>query len=192
MQFIEAVTFYHQLQREQKADEHSGEIYIETTIEDIEIANELMKEVLLRKSDELPKSCRLYFEQVKAWLKIEQQTAFTAKETRLALRVNHGNQKRWMLQLLQGGYIRKSQAKKGTTAQYEIVSYEEYSKLQNSIETVLDEILLVAQQHKTASGGSVPVHLQNEPPKEVKTRKPRKQTTVLEKEIHPTKNIAQA
>jgi hypothetical protein len=169
LQFIEAVTFYHQKQREEKADEQSGEMYIVTQPEDIAIANELMKEVLLRKSDELPKSCRLYFEQVKAWLKIEEKQSFTSKEIRFALRVNHGNQKRWMLQLLQGGYIRKSQAKKGTAAQYEIVSYEEYSKLQNSIETVLDEML-----HKAS--GSAPVHSINEPPKEVRIRKPRKQT----------------
>lgn len=175
LQFIEAVTFYHQRQRTEQVDEQSAEIYITTTPEDIAIANELMKEVLLRKSDELPKSCRLYFEQVKAWLKIENQSAFTAKEVRFALRINHGNQKRWMLQLLQGGYIRKSQAKKGTAAQYEIVSYEEYSKLQNSIETVLDEIL-----HKAS--GSQPVHQQNEPPKEVKIRKSRKQTTELQNE----------
>ena len=169
LQFIEAVTFYHQLQREQIADEQSGEVYIMTTPEDIAIANELMKEVLLRKSDELPKSCRLYFEQVKAWLKIEERTSFGAKETRLALRVNHGNQKRWMLQLLQGGYIKKSQAKKGTAAQYEIVSYEEYNKLQNSIETVLDEML------HTASGSQA-VQLQNEPLNGVKSRTQRSKT----------------
>jgi hypothetical protein len=202
LQFIEAVTFYHQLQREQKADEHSGEIYIETTIEDIETANELMQEVLLRKSDELPKSCRLYFEQVKAWLKIEQKQSFNAKEIRFALRINHGNQKRWMLQLLQNGYIRKSQRKQGAAAQYEVVSYEEYAALQSNISTVLNDIVQHVRANSSPSGrpggapergaheptSSQPVHSMNEPLKEVKTRKPRKQTAVLEKEIHPQAN----
>ena len=41
--FIEVITFYKQYQREQKCDEATGEIYIETTLEDIAEANELMK-----------------------------------------------------------------------------------------------------------------------------------------------------
>lgn len=173
LQFIEAVTFYHQYQREQKADEESGEIFIETSIEDIKAANELMKEVLLRKSDELAKSCRHYLEQIKAWLKVEEQTTFTAKEVRLALRINHANQKRWMLQLFTGGYIRKIKSAKGTAAVYEVVSYEEYKQLQNTISTALDEVL------QQITGGSPLVHSTNEPPKQVKPKGKRKQTTVL-------------
>src|SRR5690606_37677775 len=49
--FVEAITFYHQLQREEKADEGSGEIYIETTPEDIEAAFALLSDTLFRKSD---------------------------------------------------------------------------------------------------------------------------------------------
>src|SRR3989304_6664650 len=37
--FIETVTFYHQYQRELKADPATGEPYIETTLEDIRWAN---------------------------------------------------------------------------------------------------------------------------------------------------------
>lgn len=173
LQFIEAVTFYHQYQREQHADEESGEIFIETTAEDIRAANELMKEVLLRKSDELAKSCRHYLEQIKAWLKVEEKTTFTAKEIRLVLRINHGNQKRWMLQLFTGGYIRKIKSAKGTAAVYEVVSYEEYKQLQNTISTALDEVL------QQITSGSPVVHLLNEPPNEVKPKRKRKQTTVL-------------
>jgi hypothetical protein len=62
LQFIEAITFYKQAQRERKYDEQTGEEYIETTIEDIEEANQLIKEVLLRKSDILNGACRNFFE----------------------------------------------------------------------------------------------------------------------------------
>ena len=48
LHFIEAVTFYHQYQREVKVCEVSGEEYIETSLSDIEAANALIKEVLLR------------------------------------------------------------------------------------------------------------------------------------------------
>jgi len=46
LQFIEAVTFYHQYQREKQYHKETGEEYIEVTIEDIENANTLLKEIL--------------------------------------------------------------------------------------------------------------------------------------------------
>jgi predicted transcriptional regulator len=178
--FIEAITFYHQYQREHNADEHSGEIYIETTLADIEEANKLIKEILLRKSDELNTACRRYFEYLKAFLKTEAKTAFTAKEARQALRTNHSNQKRYMLRLLQNNYIKKSTGNKARGYNYEIVSYEEYETLKNSISTVLDDILNnLKEQKKNLTNNkklnsSIVVHAQNEPLKTNK-RKPKKQ-----------------
>lgn len=154
LQFIEAITFYHQYQREQQVDESTGEVYINTTIADIEAANQLIKEILLRKSDELNTACRRYFEYLKAFLKTENKTAFTAKEVRQDLRINHSNQKRYMLGLLYNNYIKKSTGTKYKGYHYEVVSMEEYETLKNSISSVLDEILnnLKAQQ-QNASGG---------------------------------------
>ena len=70
--FIEAITFYKQYQREHQVDKDSGEIFIETTLEDIAEANELMKNILLKKSDELGYATRKYFEQLKKLLAREQ------------------------------------------------------------------------------------------------------------------------
>lgn len=158
LQFIEAITFYHQYQREQKADESTGEIYIETTIEDIEAANKLINEILLRKSDELNTACRRYFEYMKAYLRTENKTAFTTKEVRQALRTNHSNQKRYMRQLLLNNYIKKSTGTKAKGYSYEIVSYEEYEQLKNSISSVLD---MITENIKSKS--SVVVQNENEP-----------------------------
>ena len=169
LQFIEAITFYHQYQREQKCDEATGEVYIETTLEDIEEANKLIKEILLRKSDELNTACRRYFEYLKAYLKTENKIAFTTKEARQALRTNHSNQKRYMLQLLWNNYIKKSTGNKAKGYAYEIVSYEEYETLKNSISSVLDEILNKLKADKKnlsepkAVNSSQVVHKQNEP-----------------------------
>jgi hypothetical protein len=58
LQFIEAITFYCQWQRQKEYDKDTGEEYIETTIEDIQEANELIIDVLLRKSDTLTGACR--------------------------------------------------------------------------------------------------------------------------------------
>jgi hypothetical protein len=158
LQFIEAITFYHQYQREQKTDESTGEIYIETTIEDIQAANRLIKEILLRKSDELNTACRRYFEYLKAYLRAENKTAFTTKEVRQALRTNHSNQKRYMLQLLLNNHIKKSTGTKAKGYSYEIVSYEEYEQLKNSISSVLDNIAGSIQSKSSAE-----VQKQNEP-----------------------------
>jgi hypothetical protein len=139
--FIEAITFYHQHQREQKADESTGEIYIETTIEDIEEANKLMKEILLRKSDELSGACRNYFEELKKYLGESKQTAFTNRITGQALRIAHSTIKRYHLELLTAGLIKLNQNKKIKTYWYEVTSTEEYKQLKNRISNVLDEVL---------------------------------------------------
>ncbi|MGE0567635.1 MAG: hypothetical protein AB7O73_06775 [Bacteroidia bacterium] len=159
LDFIEAITFYHQYQREQKADENTGEIYIETSLDDIAEANKLMKEILLRKADELSGACRNYFEALKQWLQTENKSSFTNYEARMALRENHSNQKRYMLQLQLGHFVKQvNQKEKSKTHHYEIVSTEEYKQLKNRIGTVLDEIL---QQLKTVHQ-SKPVQNKNE------------------------------
>lgn len=139
--FIEAVTFYHQYQREKQHDTLSGEEYIETTLEDIEEANKLMKEVLIRKSDPLNAACRKYLEWLKTWLNVSKKTSFTNKEARQAIRINPSNQKRYMVQLQDYDYVRKVKGEKGLTHHYEVTNLEEYEKLKDGITSVLDEIL---------------------------------------------------
>jgi len=139
--FIEAVTFYHQYQREKQHDKDTGEEYIETTLEDIEEANKLMKEVLIRKSDDLTGACRNYFERLKDWLKKEDKNTFTNKEVRQAFRLNASNQKRYMVELQSGYYIKKTKGNQAQGFRYEIISMEEYEKLKEGITGILDEIL---------------------------------------------------
>ena len=141
LQFIEAVTFYHQYQREKHTDKATGETYINTTLEDIAEANKLMKEVLLRKADELSGATRNYLEQLKQLLKEQQQSTFTNKEIRKQLRLPGTTVRRYHNELLQSGYIKLQESKKKKGYLFEIVSYEEYTQLQNSISIVLDEIL---------------------------------------------------
>jgi hypothetical protein len=165
--FIELVTFYHQYQREKKYDQETGEEYIETTQDDIAEANKLLKEILLRKSDQLTGACRSYFEKLKEWLQKESRTTFSNREARQALRINASNQKRYMLELMGSYHIRVVNGKKARGFEYEIMSYEEYEKLKRGIETVLDEILEKIQQFN----GSPVVQKQNEPLKKKKVSK---------------------
>ncbi len=141
LQFIEAVTFYNQYQREQKADEETGELFIETTLEDVEEANKLLKQILLRKSDNLTGACRNHFEKLKLYLIGEKQKQFTNREISQLFRISITTVKRYHLDLMLSGYMR-AEKKKGSKAHYyEVVSYEEYNQLQKQIDTVLDESL---------------------------------------------------
>ena len=69
LQFIEAITFYKQFQRTQQVNKETGELFIETEIEDIKEANELITEVLLRKSDTITGAARNHLENLKKYLK---------------------------------------------------------------------------------------------------------------------------
>ena len=141
LQFIESITFYKQYQREEKANEETGEIYIETTIEDIEEANELIQEVLLRKSDLLNGACRQFFEMLKAYLKANTLSTFTNAEIRRALRVNPSNQKRYMVQLQLADLVKKSKGDKRKGYGYEVVNYDDYKNTNTQIETLLNTTL---------------------------------------------------
>ncbi|MEM6846380.1 MAG: hypothetical protein AAF632_29505 [Bacteroidota bacterium] len=139
--FIEAVTFYHQYQREKQYDQNTGEEFIATTIEDIEAANSLMKSVLLRKSDDLNGATRDYFEKLKAWLQQEDKNSFTNASVRQALKVNASNQKRYMAALQEWGLIEKVKGDQKNGYAYQVTSYEDQAQRNQRITTVLDEIL---------------------------------------------------
>jgi len=174
LDFIESVTFYHQYQREEKTDESTGEVYIETTLEDIAEANSLMKEVLLRKSDGLSGACRNYFEELKKHLEKQKETTFTNRSTGQALRIAHSTIKRYHLELLTAGLIKLNADKKTKSHWYEILSSEEYQALKTRIATVLDDIykqLTANEKDKERLNGSNRLSHKSEPVKVVSNRK---------------------
>jgi hypothetical protein len=140
--FIEAITFYKQYQREHKVDKETGEIYIETTLEDIEEANELMKDILLKKSDELGYATRNYFEQLKQHLKATNQKTFVNSAIRKVFREHPSKQKRFMIELQQYGFIYKKEGDRKKGFVYAVAGDEEYGQLQQCINNAMDEILM--------------------------------------------------
>lgn len=144
--FIEAVTFYHQYQREVKKDSNN-QLYIETNIEDIEAAFNLLKDVLFSKSDELTKAARSFLEDLKLWLKKENKESFAAKEIRKLLRLAPATLKRYLSELERYGYI-KSKGNRYVKYEYSISDYEEYNTLQSSIDKHLQEIITTIKKVK--------------------------------------------
>ena len=134
LQFIEAITFYKQYQREEQANKETGEIYIETTIEDIEEANELIHEVLLRKSDELNGATKNYLEQ-------KGNLRFTASEIRRKLRIKKTTQWRYHKQLFDSYLIIKDKKKGENQTYYKLNNHNQYKELQAEISKALDNCI---------------------------------------------------
>ena len=140
--FIETITFYHQYQRDIKTDPSTNERYIETTLEDIEWANRLLKDVLLAKADELPNAERQFFESIKKWLVTVKKGSFYAKDVRESFRMHPSKVKRYLNDLLRYNYIKVvggNRYKSGM--EYEITNNDEYKQLESGITTALDEVL---------------------------------------------------
>ena len=144
LRLIEIITFYHQLQREIKTTNKNGEPgepYITTTPEDIEWANFLIKDSLLRKSDELSGQVRQFFESLKSFAdKKEEPKTIYAKEVREAFRMNPMTINRYLRDLENRGYIQRNGGNRKTGFEYEIKAWDEYKKLKSGID-ILDEIL---------------------------------------------------
>ena len=141
LQFIEAITFVHQFQREIKKNQE-GKVYIETTLEDIELANELLKDVLLAKSDELTKACRDFLELVKGKMKQNKKLSFFKHEIREWMRINPNNLKHYLRTLHFYGYIRSIGGNKYKGGyEYELTNKDEYEQLQSIVKTALDQAL---------------------------------------------------
>lgn len=155
--FIESITFYHQYQREKAYDKETGEEYIETTIEDIELANELVQEILLQKSDDLPSKTRDYLEQVKTYLKENDKRSYKLGELRKTIKMPYSTLKRHQKELFDYGYVYR-EGKKSEGYEYSLVSYTEYDELDKHVSQVLeDQLNKIRKKNKRGSkaqGGS--------------------------------------
>jgi DNA primase len=139
LKLIEIITFYNQYQREIKKDQ-GGNPYILTTLEDIECANYLVKDTLLRKSDELNGELRNFFENLKSHVSSKQLQSFYAKEIREAFRMNPMRTNRYLRELESRGFIQRNGGNRKYGFEYEITAWDEYEKLKSGV-NILDEIL---------------------------------------------------
>jgi DNA primase len=138
LKLIEIITFYNQYQRKWKKSQ-SDEYYIETAIEDIELANWLVKETLLQKSDELGNDVRYFFETLKEQVKEANTTIFFAKDVRKNFRMHPMKLSRYLSQLEQRNYIKKI-SNRQSGYEYEVLTFDDYELLKEGV-NVLDKIL---------------------------------------------------
>lgn len=150
LRLIEIITFYHQHQRQWKTD-REGKPYIETTIEDIKLANWLVKDTLIRKSDELSGDLRGFFERLKHHLSggkagpgnqeaKAERSSFYAKEIRKAFRLHPQKLSRFLANLEKRGLTRLVSTNRQTGYEYQVISWDDYQLLKNDVD-ILDQVL---------------------------------------------------
>ncbi len=144
LSFIETITFYHQWQRPQQINEATGEPFIESTIEDVEAAFSLLKEVLFSKSDELSKAARLFLEKLKT--QVKNGEVFYTQEIRKELRISSSTIHRHIRELKVNGYIKYKGGNKFRGYEYQIADYQEYDQLKDEIDKRLKDIILKIKQ----------------------------------------------
>jgi len=154
---IKSITFWHQKQRQWKKDKQ-GSYYIESNFEDVHWANQLCKESLLRKSDELSPQLRAFFERLKDHLNHHninpEAGSFYAKETRQAFRMNPMQVNRYLRELDARNYIKKAGGNQKTGYEYMIKLWDDYKELQQGID-ILDELLeKLKKKYNTKKNGN--------------------------------------
>lgn len=141
---IKAVTFLHQHQRPIEKDEN-GVPFITTTLKDIEWANQLCKDSMLRKSDSLSGKQRDFFERLKGYLLSKKdeksgadyKTTFFAKDIREVFRMHPQQLKRQLTTLERYHYLTQIGHNKKMGFEYQIEVWDDYQGLKDGL-NILD------------------------------------------------------
>lgn len=161
LDFIDVVTFFFQHQREQKANEQTGEMYIETTPEDIKLAFLLLTNSLLRKADDLSTSARGFLCWLKKYLAEAKTTQFTTLDIRKAKQIHPRTLNRYLQELTLFNYLQIIGGNKHRGGFiYKLTNLEDLRSMQNGIETSLQNTLERLQPQPTEQATEEPQEIQ--------------------------------
>ena len=154
LNFIEVITYFFQYQREQTADKSTGEIFIKTAPEDIELAFKLLKNSLFRRADELSTSSRGFYHWLSTFLTEVKTTQFTALDIRKAKAIHPRTLNRYLQELKLYSYLQVTGGNKhreGFT--YKLTQFGNQTDVQNRIEQDLKNTLekIKAEYSKSVS-----------------------------------------
>jgi len=153
--FVEAITFYHQLQREERADESSGEVYVESSPEDVQEAFALLGDTLFRKADELSGACRSFYDWLDSWTKKNTKRAkgFTGAEVRKDLRIHPRMLQRYLGELVTFGMVKITGGGKNRNGYTYTITGEHADALRERIHTsitqVIEQVKAAASERKS-------------------------------------------
>lgn len=142
LDFIDIVTYFFQHQREKVINEETGEFYIKTAPQDIELAFTLLKTSLLRKADELSTSARGFYNWLKKYLVEAKTKQFTSLDIRKAKQIHPRTLNRYLQELTLFNYLQITGGNKHRGGFiYKTTDLKEITSLQNNIETSLQNTL---------------------------------------------------
>jgi DNA-binding MarR family transcriptional regulator len=130
---IKSVTLWNRRQRKTTTDSE-GNRYLVSTLEDVEWANRLCRENLLRKSDELSGKTRNFFESLKALVQQRELKTFYAKDIRKSMRMHPMTLQRHFTELEKRGLIRCTNRSNKPGNEYEITVWDDFEQLQSGME----------------------------------------------------------
>jgi hypothetical protein len=136
---IKAVTLWNRRQRRQTADGEGGKCLI-STLEDVEWANRLCRENLLRKSDELSGKTRDFLESLKTLVLQWKVKTFLAKDVRKHLRMHPMSLQRYFVELERRGFIRCTSRSNKPGNEYEITVWDDFEQLKSGMDMM--EVIL--------------------------------------------------
>lgn len=164
LSFIEAITYYHQWQRDKQYDPDTGEEYIETTPEDIAWAFKLLRETLFRKSDELSGACRSFLETLQELVKPFEDGKFYASTIRQHIRIHPRTLQRYLKELTEYNYLHITGGNKHKSGyQYELNPGAGQQDLQHTIDKQIAHIM--DQVEKACATRSTPVRKRTTKPR---------------------------
>lgn len=181
LNFIDIITFFFQYQRQTITDKSTGEIFIKTHPNDIELAFSLLKNCLFRRADELSTTARGFYNWLQKFLAEAKTTEFTALDIRKAKpvrsaggRIHPRTLNRYLQELTAFHYLQIVGGNKHREGyRYKISNLNELNELQNGIETDLNKTLeTIKKQYEKEN-----------PPKKKSSR------TVSQKAIANTKTL---
>jgi len=136
---IKSITLWNQHQRKRVTD-HDGNSFLLSTLEDVEWANYLSRDVLLRKSDELSGKTRQFFESLKEYIKELKTKSFYAKDIRRHFRMHPMELQRRLNDIEARGLVRCVSRSNKPGNEDEIMIWNDYDELRSGID-IMCEIL---------------------------------------------------
>ena len=147
--FVKQITWLHQYQR---ATDEEGRLI--TTEEDIQIAIKLLFETIVLKVDELDGSLRNFFEELKGYVKQqeeEEKYSFGRREIRQEFNLSKTQQHRYFTELLQLEYIKQVGGHSNRGYKYRIVYWDDNKalriRIQQDLEDQLDLLKKIELEH---------------------------------------------
>ena len=142
LNFIEVITYFFQHQREQTADQETGEVFIKTHPNDIELAFKFLKNNLFRRADELSSSVRGFYNWLTKFLDEAKTTEFTALDLRKVKPINPRTLNRYLQELKLYSYIQVIGGNKHREGFiYKLTNFGNQNDVQSRIEQELQTTL---------------------------------------------------